>query len=122
MSTQSGDDRFLDDLLTVGHTVQFGIQCMSLNRKCRIYRQKILPWNRLNAFKQLVKRIRPERCQTNQHALGAAQIHICPDQCIFIAGKQDAAVFRAYIGQLTAETQLIGNNSFQSEQCRTTKL
>ena len=56
-----------------------------------------------------------------KHALGAAQVQVRPDERVRVARKQDASVFGAHVGQLSAEPQLVGHDPLQTEQGRTAK-
>ena len=91
---------------------------MTLDRKCAVRRNELLPRECFYALEQLIERFGFECADADEHALSAAQVQVRPRECVLVAGEQHAAVFRVYVGQPAAEAQLVRDDAFQPEQGR----
>ena len=101
---------------------QSGIECraevqtVTLDRKCAVRRNELLPRERLDALEQLVEGLCLECADADEHALGAPQVQVRPCERVLVTGEQHTAVFRVYVGQPAAEAQLVRDDALQPEQ------
>ena len=89
---------------------------MTLDRKCAVRRNELLPRECFYALEQLIERFGFECADADEHALGAPQVQVRPCERVLVTGEQHAAVFRVYVGQPAAEAQLVRDDALQPEQ------
>ena len=118
LRAQTRYDCLFDDLLAVRNRVQRGVQTVTLDRKCAVRRNELLPLECFYALEQLIERFGFECADTDEHALGAPQVQVRPCERVLVTGEQHATVFRVYVGQPAAKAQLVRDDALQPEQGR----
>ena len=86
-----------DDLLTVGHGKQPGIETVALHGEGGVFGQQTLPGQGFGALKQRIKAQRVKAAQLDQHPLADAQVNIGSCQSSVISRKINPAVFRGHV-------------------------
>ena len=89
---------------------------MTLDRKCAVRRNELLPRECFYALEQLIERFGFECADADEHALGAPQVQVRPCERVLVTGEQNAAIFRVYIGQPAAEAQFVRDDALQPEK------
>ena len=118
LCAQARYDCLFDDLLAVRNRVQRRVEAVTLDRKCAVRRNELLPRECFYALEQLVERFGFECADADEHTLGAPQVQVRPCKRVFVTGEQHAAVFRVNIGQPAAEAQFVRDDALQPEQGR----
>ena len=101
--------------LTVGHTMQLGVQGETLDGECIILAQPLFPMDGLHTLEQLVKGLGRIGCQTDEHALAAAQQHIGTGAVIQVTLKEYAAVFCLHVFKALV-LQFVGYQTLYAHQ------
>ena len=112
---QAFHDRFLDDGLAVGNTVQGGAQRPSLNRERILFPDPVFPGQGPDSLEELLKAHRPEAAQMHLDPLSITGADVGPRQQIGTAAEKHPAVLDPDVLRVHP-FELISQDPFDAKQ------